>query len=194
MPAHGVKVQPQRLPWVWGGPVEMEAPDEYCRSARVRRVTRAVTTTADPATLYLWMCQLRRAPYSYDWIDNLGRRSPRWADLAMLELADGQDFMSIFTLIAHIPGESLTLQMNPGRPTRLFGAVRVKYEAVRLDAHRSQLRAALWMPPFGGLGAGQRRYLLAWGDLIMMCKQLRVLSGLAERTQHPVDTAAVRTA
>lgn len=189
----GVEEPPQRLPWVWGGPVETEAPDEYCRSAQVRRATRAVTTSADPATLYLWLCQLRRAPYSYDWIDNFGRRSPRWADPAMVDLADGQDVMSIFTLIAHTPGESLTLQMNPGRPARLFGDIRLKYEAVRLDAQRSQLRATLWMPPSGGWGAGQRRYLLAWGDLIMMRKQLRVLSGLAERTQHPVDTTAART-
>jgi hypothetical protein len=38
---------------------------------------RGVTVLASPAQVWLWVTQIRLAPYSYDWIDNLGHRSPR---------------------------------------------------------------------------------------------------------------------
>jgi hypothetical protein len=41
------------------------------------RAWRGVTVGVAAADLWPWVCQIRAAPYSYDWVDNRGRRSPR---------------------------------------------------------------------------------------------------------------------
>lgn len=184
-----VSTPASRLPWAWGAPVVIESPDapECPGLPEMRLATRSVYTSAEPEALFLWLCQLRRAPYSYDWIDNLGRRSPRQADPGMQDLALGQRFMTIFTLIAYEPGRSLTLRMSPGWPTRAFGALTVKYQISQRAESRCQLSVALWVPLIGRRLGHFRRYLLAWGDVLMMRKQLRVLSELAEQEAPGAD-------
>ena len=38
---------------------------------------RGVRVGAPAEAVWPWVAQVRLAPYSYDWFDNLGRRSPR---------------------------------------------------------------------------------------------------------------------
>ena len=38
---------------------------------------RGVHVEAPAEVVWPWVAQVRLAPYSYDWIDNRGRRSPR---------------------------------------------------------------------------------------------------------------------
>ena len=67
-----------RLPFVWGATRD-EAERSYPADELVpggRRLTRAVSVTAPSDLVFRWTCQLHRAPYSYDLIDNLARRSP----------------------------------------------------------------------------------------------------------------------
>ena len=169
------------LPWVWGVPVGSAGLPTPEVAPGSRRAVRAVAMEAPREVGFLWLCQMRRAPYSYDWLDNFGRRSPRRADPSLTDLAVGQSFMTIFELTDFTDGESLTLRMKAGRPTRIFGAITLNYRVETITRFRSQLVAALWMPPIGRVLGKILRYLLAWGDLLMMRKQLLTLAALAER-------------
>src|SRR5690606_4273815 len=100
----------------------------------------------------------------YDWLDNFGRRSPRDPDPSLLALRTGQSVMTIFTLVAHTCGTSMTVRMKPGWPTRIFEPLTVRYDIEPGTRTRSTLRATLWLPPMRGPLGGARRYLLAWGD------------------------------
>jgi hypothetical protein len=75
-----------------------------------------------------WLGQLRVAPYSYDLLDNRGRRSPRELTAGLDELAVGQRFMTIFTLAAFEPGKHITVRIVPGSPRNLFGDLAVSYK------------------------------------------------------------------
>ena len=73
---------------------------------------RGVTVRASTATLFRWLCQMRAAPYSYDWIDNGGRRSPRTLTPGLEALAVGQSVMRIFTLVDFAKDRHLTLRIT----------------------------------------------------------------------------------
>ncbi|HEY6397605.1 MAG TPA: hypothetical protein VIX82_09150, partial [Solirubrobacteraceae bacterium] len=95
---------------------------------------RAVDVEAPVSVVFRWLCQLRVAPYSYDWIDNGGRRSPESLTPGLEQLAIGQRFMEIFELVAFDPDRQITLIMRRGR--RLFGGVVVTY-VVRPSGERA---------------------------------------------------------
>jgi hypothetical protein len=158
----------------WGASVaERAAPlpcDELLPDAPTR-CDRAISVDAPAAVLFRRLCQLRVAPYSYDMLDNLGRRSPRELTPGVDRLEVGQRFMRIFTLASFVPGDHLTLRA-PG--------VAVTY-AVRASADRSRLVARVrFKAPGGRLGDALVGRVLALGDVVMMRKQLLTLKELAE--------------
>jgi hypothetical protein len=146
---------------------------------------RAVTIDAPAGVLFPWLCQLRVAPYSYDWIDNFGRQSPRVLTPDLTRLEVGQKVMTVFRLAAFEPDRHLTVVLH--RPRPLFGGLAVTYLIVPKagEGCRLVVKLAVAYPP-SPIGAAVRR-LLPVGDVVMMRKQLLTLREVAEG--HGADHA-----
>ena len=138
---------------------------------------RALDVAARPETVFRWLCQLRVAPYSYDLIDNGGRRSPQSLTPGLEQLAVGQRMMLIFKLVEFEPGTSVTV-LSEGR---VFGRVAVTYRVAEMGEGRSRLVAkVLVRHQRRGILRRLEGFLLAPGDLVMMRRQLMNLRRLAE--------------
>lgn len=168
------------LPRVWGAtPAEVAARypcDEHLAGADDAWY-RAVSVEAGRDTVFRWLCQLKVAPYSYDLLDNGGRRSPRTLTPGAERLERGQRVMTIFRLVDFAAGEHLTLLLDSPRGVRLFGRIALSY-VVRERSRRS-CRLVVKLAVHGGDAVRLR--LLPWGDLLMMRRQLLTLKRLAER-------------
>jgi hypothetical protein len=122
--------------------------------------------------VFRWLCQLKLAPYSYDLLDNLGRRSPRELVEGCERLEIGQRFMFLFSLSSFARDRHITL-----RGRRLA----VTYAVLPQGPHTRLLARVLFAPPGPPLAGSLASHLLALGDLVMMRKQLLTLKELAER-------------
>jgi len=169
----------------WGTTPEERAlcfPGDRAEDSGADLLWRGVNVDAPADHVFRWLCQLRVAPYSYDWIDNAGRRSPRLLTRGLERLERGQTFMQIFRLEEFEPDVHLTLATPVGsRGARLFGVVRVTYWARALGPDRTRLLAKLRVTAVPGFWGRAMRALLPWGDLVMMRRQLLTLKTLAER-------------
>jgi hypothetical protein len=141
------------------------------------QILRAIDIAAPPSVVFRWLCQLKVAPYSYDWLDNWGRRSPRTLTPGTENLALGQR-MLIGRIVEVERDRQITFVSEPG-PTRVFGAIAGTYR-VGPTAHGSRLICCLDVTA-KSWPARVRAALLAVGDLVMMRKQLLNLKELAER-------------
>jgi hypothetical protein len=132
---------------------------------------RGVTVHAAPSELWPWVAQIQLAPYSYDWIDNLGRQSPQ----------------KLLNSPTPVPGQHFTCTAGRPRGLLLFVVPQRHYTGRILDAVMSYvlvpvnerttrlllkvvMSGHVWLAP-----------AISVGDLIMARRQLLNLKWLAEK-------------
>ncbi|GAA2708204.1 polyketide cyclase [Actinoplanes palleronii] len=134
---------------------------------------RGVPVNAPAAAVWPWIVQIRLAPYSYDWIDNLGRRSPQQL-VSLPEPRAGDPFTTAggrqtgrivavdagSHLTATIMGAFMSYVLDP----QADGTTRLLLKVV-MQNHR-------WAAPAASVG-----------DLVMARRQLLNLKRLAEQQQ-----------
>ena len=120
------------------------------------------------------------APYSYDWIDNRGRRSPQTMTRTDA-IETGQTFAEIFTLTSFEADRSITLELTDRAALVAFGPLTIVYRTLPEGAG-TVLRCDLLLPRPRNALERLRQLLLAWGDLVMARRQLLNVRRLSERT------------
>ncbi len=173
------------LPWVWGATAD-EAGRSYPADAVVAarapgrpllRMTRAVDAAAPPRVCWRWLCQLAVAPYSYDLVDNLGRRSPRTLTPGAERLVPGQRMVTVYELLEVDPGRSWT-GVTTTAGSRPFGPLAATYAVEPAGQGRSRLVCRMTLAG-GGRARVAAATALAWGDVPMVRRQLRTLAACA---------------
>ena len=150
--------------------------DDVCPDARLV-ATRAITLDAPPSEVFPWLRQLgfgRAGWYSYDIIDNLGRRSarkvnPDWQSLAVGDEVPGGP--ASFTAVVVDPPRALVIALGDGSATPRKITFTLAYELhddPRGTRLVSRVRARVNLPA----GRIIERMLLGPGDGIMLRKQL----------------------
>ena len=178
-----MKIGAARLPEHWQATADELAAGYPCDrlvKTDARALTRAVDIEAPAPVTFRWLCQLRVAPYSYDWIDNRGRTSPRVLTPGLDRLETGQGF-GVGTLVDFARNEHITIRAVPAAE-RWFGLVALAYRVIARSGSGSRLVVRLLVHEPARPWEHIRFHLLAWGDLIMMRKQLITLKQLAEQT------------
>lgn len=157
--------------------------DDIIPNARVS-ATRCITIAASPDEVFPWIRQMgfgRAGWYSYDWIDNLGKRSarfvnPSWQDIVSESLVPAG---AISFIAKHVePPTTLVLTVT----TRGLGK-RIKFSlAYELRPIKGGTRLVTRMRARVDLPGGRlvERLFLSPGDGVMVRKQLLTLQEIIE--------------
>jgi hypothetical protein len=179
-----MKILPESLAANWGATAAektLSFPCDHYLTPYDAAYFRAVSVQAPAPIVFRWLCQLRVAPYSYDWIDNGGRRSPRTLTPGLEQLEIEQRVCLIFKLVDFEPGRHLTLLLKNRQAGVFFGKVAISYVIFPQDDTRCRLVGKVLVCYPGGFIGTMMRATLPWGDFVMMRKQLLTFKHLAER-------------
>lgn len=138
---------------------------------------RGVTIEASPEVIFRWLCQLRVATYAF------GRNDSPSLTSEFDALAVGQSVMGFFEMVSFEDNKHLTIRTKQGTPeSKIYGDVAVSYVIIPEDEQRCRLliRTRIRYPRILGI---LLRFVLPWGDLIMMRRQLHNFKKLSEQMQ-----------
>lgn len=180
-----------KLGYSWGDTEAERAAHYPCddlMSDPQQSIYRAIDVEAPAPLVWRWLCQLRVAPYSYDWIDNWGRTSPRELTPGLDDLEVGQRAVAIFKVASFERDRSITLSAEKS----IFGDLALTYQANPVTEKTSRIVVKLLVKYNGRVTRGIMGRVPPIGDLIMMRKQLRNLKKLAERDSQRAQVGALR--
>ncbi|MFZ9697151.1 MAG: SRPBCC family protein [Ilumatobacteraceae bacterium] len=179
----------------WGATAEEHASpvvgDDLCPSARIV-ATRCITIAAPPEDVFPWLRQMgfgRAGWYSYDWIDNLGRKSATAIEPHGQTLTSGGVFPggpADFDAVIVDPPRALVMRLaQKGRATKSTHFV-LAYELRDCpEGTRLVTRMRARIDAFGGPII--EKLLLAPGDGIMLRRQLLNVAKRAEAARSIAD-------
>jgi hypothetical protein len=142
------------------------------------QVWRGVQVEASAASLWPWVAQVRLAPYSYDWLDNLCRRSPQ----QLMGLPEPQVGEAFTTAGGRKRERIVSVTSGSHLTATIMGAI-MSYVLVPQENGRTRLLLKVVMRTPHWLAPG-----LSVGDLVMARRQLLNWKRLAEC--HQQDAAA----
>ena len=140
---------------------------------------RGIEVLAPREIVYRWLCQLRVAPYAYDWLDNYGRQSPRELTPGAERLAADQTFMVMFKVVEFEPNEQITIRS--ARYVSFFTDIAMTYRVVPCGASSCRIVCKLTGHNTGTWFTRVRGDYIPVVELPLMHRQLRTIKGLAER-------------
>jgi hypothetical protein len=154
--------------------------DNLCRDATLI-ATRSITISAPPQDVFPWIRQMgfgRAGWYSYDWIDNLGRKSAEKVHEEWQSVESGDKIpsgpISFTAAIVEAPRHFVLEIKSLGKKSPKFHFT-LAYE-LRDDPHGTRLvtrmRSHIKLP-FGSLF---ERFILGPGDGIMLRRQLLTIN------------------
>jgi hypothetical protein len=175
----------------WGAtPDEIDSPvvgDDLCVGATLS-ATRCITITAIPEAVFPWIRQMglgRAGWYSYDWIDNFGRKSAATVHDEWQNVNSGDPVPAgpiSFTAAIVAPPRSFVLETKNGKKStpRLHFTLAYELREVPNGTRLvTRMRSRINLPG----GRIFERLVLGPGDGIMLRKQLKTLASNIENFQ-----------
>ena len=154
--------------------------DELCPKATLS-ATRCITIAASPESVFPWIRQMgfgRAGWYSYDWLDNLGRRSAttildQWQDVKSGDLIPSGPIAFTATIVEPPQAFVLEIKNNKKSTPRLHFTLAYELRQVPEGTRLvTRMRSHINVPG----GRLIEKFILGPGDGIMLRRQLKTLA------------------